>query len=115
MALGWSGTIEGDPFQIYHSSSIGDGGDNYVHYINEELDGLIEQARRELDQEKRTALWHKIHHILWEDQPYTYMHNRKSVRYIDKRVQNVRKSKIGIVFPQHLSWFVPREMQKYAN
>jgi peptide/nickel transport system substrate-binding protein len=111
MTLGWSGSVEGDPNQIFHSNSIGDGGDNYVHYSNAELDTLIDQARVMMDEEKRMALWHKVHAILHEDQPYTFLWTRRAVVFVDKRIRNVQRVKLGL--NDLTEWFVPLAQQKY--
>ena len=37
------------------------------------VDRLIEQAVKTIPQEKRVKLYRRIHEILYEDQPYTFM------------------------------------------
>lgn len=113
MTLGWSGTIEGDPNQIFHSSQVGEGGDNYIHLVNPELDACIDEARFTLDQDKRMKLWHKVHRILHEEQPYTFLFTQRSVMFIDRRVRNVRLTNLGLT--SELEWFVPIEMQKWTQ
>ena len=94
--LGWGGGIESDPYQMFHSKTIEGGGDNFISYRNPELDALIDQARGTVDDQARRALWHQIHQILWEDQPYTFMYNRKSVVYVDRRFENVEVTNLGL-------------------
>lgn len=113
MTLGWSGTIEGDPYQIFHSKQVGDGGDNYTHYINTDLDGFIDKARVNMDEEARMKLWHEVHRILHEDQPYTFLWTSKAVVFIDKRIQNVQQVKLGLNGPNE--WFVPFAQQKWGK
>ncbi|MBN4060941.1 peptide-binding protein, partial [bacterium AH-315-I18] len=111
MTLGWSGSVEGDPNQIFHSNMVADGGDNYTHYINKDLDKLIDEARVTMDQDARMKLWHQVHNILHEDQPYTFLWTTRAVLYMDKRLQNVQRVKTGI---NSLSeWYVPRAMQRW--
>lgn len=109
-SLGWGGTIESDPYQIFHSSQIEDEGDNRTHYINKELDATIEKARTTMDQGKRMELWHKVHAILAEDQPYTFLYNNKSLVFINNRIGNVSTSKLGLNYvllnPMPLPWYV---------
>ncbi|MAX25018.1 MAG: ABC transporter substrate-binding protein [Phycisphaeraceae bacterium] len=112
MTLGWSGTIEGDPNQIFHSDQVADGGDNYIHYINKDLDKLIDEARITMDEDKRMALWHKVHAILHEDQPYTFLWTTKAVLFMDKRVKNVLRVKTGINDVEE--WYVPRKLQRWG-
>jgi len=54
--LGWSSGVETDIYQMFHSSQIDDGGDNFVQYKNEELDALIDQARATVDEDQRMPL-----------------------------------------------------------
>ncbi|MBB6430591.1 peptide-binding protein [Algisphaera agarilytica] len=113
ITLGWGGVIESDPKQIFHSEMIEGGGDNYVGYRNAELDALIDEARMTVDADERTALWHRVHRILQEDQPYTFMFNRKSVIFLDDRFGNVKVTKVGISDPVEM--FVPRSDQRWTQ
>jgi peptide/nickel transport system substrate-binding protein len=109
MTLGWTGGIESDPYQIFHSKQISDGGDNYIHYSNPELDRLIDDARRTVDESKRMPLWHQVHSILHEDQPYTFLWTSRAVVFVDKRIRNVQITKTGM--SSELEWYVPRALQ----
>ena len=113
MSLGWSGTVEGDPYQIFHSDNIGDGGDNYVGYRNTELDALIVRARVTLDEPARMDLWHQVHRLLHEDQPYTFLFTSKAVVLVDKRLRNVQRVKLGL--NPSVEWFVPAPLQKWGQ
>lgn len=78
MAMGWGGgDVESDPKQIWHSSSIGKGGSNYISYKNPEVDKLIDEGRSELDQKKRTAIFKKVYGLIADDVPYIFLFNRK--------------------------------------
>jgi len=52
-------------------------GRNFVQYSNPEVDRLFVQGRQEFDREKRAEIYAKIHNILWEDQPYTWLYYRR--------------------------------------
>jgi len=118
ITLGWSGGIETDIFQMFHSSQIEDG-DNYMSYRNPELDKNIEIARRTLNEEERMKIWQKCHQILHEDQPYTFMLYRKNTMFVDKRIKNVSQTRSGLnylsddVMP--IPWYVPAAQQKHKN
>jgi peptide/nickel transport system substrate-binding protein len=94
--LGWTGAIEDDPYQIWHSSQVPNRGSNHVGFKNAEADRLIEEARVTLDTEKRNALYHQFHRILHEEQPYTFMWARDSLHVIASRVRNVTVHKLGL-------------------
>ncbi len=110
LILGWGGTIESDPYQIWHSSQIAGRGNNFVSFKNTEADKIIEKARRELEPEKRYALYHRFHQILHEEQPYTFLYVRPGQHFLDKRFENVKIHKLGV---NHFEWYVPREKQRY--
>jgi peptide/nickel transport system substrate-binding protein len=73
MVMGWGGDVIDDPYQIFHSSQIGNRASNYVGYNNPEVDSLIEKARMTIDETERNRLFQKIHLILHEEQPYTFL------------------------------------------
>ncbi len=78
MAMGWGGgDVEDDPKQIWHSTSNGKGGSNYISYNNPEVDKLIDQARGELDKAKRKETFKKLYGMIADDVPYVFMFNKK--------------------------------------
>jgi peptide/nickel transport system substrate-binding protein len=116
ITLGWSGVLESDLYQIFHSSQIAGGGNNFVNYSNPELDRLIEEARASVDEEKRMPLWRQAESHLYHDQPYTFLMRSKSLVFIDRRLQNVVDTKIGINLGYvPLEIYVPAVEQRYKN
>lgn len=117
ITLGWSGGIETDIYQMFHSSQIGGGADNFMSYRSPELDRLIEQARRTVNEEQRIPIWRKVHQILHEDQPYTFLLYRQSLNFIDRRIQNVRQTRSGLNYIQTddmpVPWYVPVGAQRH--
>jgi peptide/nickel transport system substrate-binding protein len=116
ITLGWSGSIEGDLYQIFHSSQIADGGNNSISYSNSELDKIIELARGTVDEEQRMDLWRKAEEILYQDQPYTFLVRLKSLEFVDKRIHNVLKTRLGLnlgVAP--IENYVPTKLQKHGG
>ena len=111
--LGWGGVVDTDVHQMFHSSMTEDGGDNYVYYKNENTNKLIEQARSETDREKSQALWRQVHAQLHEDQPYTFLMNRKAVVYVDKRIRNVQVTKTGMNYAWE--YYVPKQQQRHTD
>jgi peptide/nickel transport system substrate-binding protein len=117
ITLRWTGGVETDVFQMFHSSQIEGGGDNFMSYVSPELDAAIDVARRSVDEPKRMELWRKVHRILHEDQPYTFLTNNESLVFIDKRIRNVERSKISLNFVERYwnpnPWYVPKTLQKH--
>jgi len=116
ITLAWGGVIESDPYQIFHSSQIKAGADNYVSYKSEKLDKLIDQARSTVDEDKRMPLWRLAERQLYEDQPYTFVLRRKSLVFVDKRFHNLKVTRMGL---NHkfvpLEIYTPLKSQLYAQ
>lgn len=98
-----------DPYQVWHSSQM-EKGSNYIGFINEEADRIIEEGRLEFDREKRAAMFRRFHRILHEEQPYTFLFNKDSLVALDKRFSNVTVYSLG---PDSTEWWVPAERRKY--
>jgi peptide/nickel transport system substrate-binding protein len=105
--------IEGDPFQVWHSSQA-DKGSNHVGFINAEADEIIDQGRREFDKEKRRAMYRRLHAILHEEQPYTFFYCPQDLTLVDRRFQNVRAYNHRLAIDPK-EWYVPRARQKYGQ
>ncbi len=108
--LSWGGTIESDPYQIWHSSQTKGRGNNFIGFNNPQADRLIAQARRTLDADKRYELYHQFHRLLHAEQPYTFLITRPSLALIDRRFENVKIHKLGL---EQFEWYVPKARQKY--
>jgi peptide/nickel transport system substrate-binding protein len=116
ITLGWTSGIETDLYQNFHSSQAKSKGDNFIGYKNPVLDGLIDQARRTVDEAKRMPLWRQAEQQLYEDQPYTFLMRRKSLLFVDKRIHNLQMTKLGLnlgLLP--LETYVPAAQQKYTQ
>lgn len=57
--------------RFYYSDHIGPGGQNIYAYENPEVDDLLDEQARELDEEARTELIHEVQAVLKEDLPTT--------------------------------------------
>ena len=111
---GWGGTVTEDAKQIFHSSQIEGTGDNFVSYANPELDKAIDEARLVADMSKGAPLWHKVHQIIHQDQPYTFLYQEKQLNLVDGRFRgNVPTKKLGLS-PSN-EWYVPSALQKYKD
>ena len=51
---------------------------NYGNYSNMEVDRLYELGKREFDVKKRQEIYHQIHRLMYEDQPFTWLYFRNS-------------------------------------
>lgn len=101
MTMGWSpSSPESDPNQIWHSRFIENQGDNFVQWANAEADQIIEAGRRELNEEARMKQWHRLHAILHDEQPYTFLVERPWLRIVSKRVGNFTEYKNGFQYDE---------------
>ncbi len=90
LLMGWGANApESDPKQIFHSDSIKNQGDNFAQWNSPASDALIEQARRELNPDKRAQLWRDWEAVMHDEQPYTWVRVQPWVRFIDGDVGNV--------------------------
>ncbi len=110
--LAWQLSRDPDIYDIFHSSKTGPGEFNFIGYKNEEVDRLLEEGRREFDETKRAAVYHRVHEILAEDEPYTFLYVPEALPVVHRRFREVRQAPIGIGF-NFIHWFVPKNEQKY--
>lgn len=90
VSLLWIGGLQTDPYQIWHSDNIGDRGSNYIGFRNAEADSLIENARYEMDMEKRNAMYFRLQEILHDEQPYTFMFYRRELAAYQRHFMGVK-------------------------
>ena len=79
--LGWSFDINDpdDTYTVWHSSGYPNGA-NLNGYQNPRVDDLLEKGRRELNQEKRKAIYTDIFAQISKDAPYVFLfHSRSSI------------------------------------
>ena len=79
--LNWSGSIDVDPKQIWHTESTQNQGSNYISYSNSLVDILIEKGRAQLNREERIKTFQKVYKIIAEDTPYIFLFNRRNYFY----------------------------------
>lgn len=116
ITLGWTSGVEVDIFQMFHSNQTMPGGDNFVNYRNPELDRLIDAARGEVDADRRMPLWQAAERILYEDQPYTFLMRRETLAFIDRRIQGLEITNLGLNMSRvPVEIYVPGPQQKYAR
>ena len=93
--LGWSTTFDEDPYQLWHSSQT-EKGSNFVAFKNAEADKLIEDGRVEFDKQRRIELYKKLHELIHEEEPYTFLFTSPSLVAVAKRFSDVKVYKAGL-------------------
>jgi peptide/nickel transport system substrate-binding protein len=78
--------------QIWHSSEavMGKRSSNHSGYADAETDALIEAGRKELDPEKRAAIWHRMHERIYELQPYLFGQNPPYKMAFNRNLRGVK-------------------------
>jgi peptide/nickel transport system substrate-binding protein len=110
--MGWFLSRDPDCYDIWHSSKTREGEFNFIGYKNERVDALLEEGRRTFDQAKRAAIYHQIHRLINEDQPYLFLYSADALPIVNSRFRNVESSPIGIGY-NFIKWYVPKDEQKY--
>jgi peptide/nickel transport system substrate-binding protein len=111
--LGWSMTPDPDCFDIWSSEKTKEGEYNFISYKNPQVDILLALGRKTFDREERMKIYHKVHALIAEDQPYAFLYVRDSLIAVDKRFQDIKVEPIGIGH-NFTKWYVPKTLQKYT-
>jgi peptide/nickel transport system substrate-binding protein len=106
--MGWGLGRDPDAYIIWHSSKTAEGEFNHISYSNDEVDSLLIEGRRTFGLEKRKKIYNRVHELLAEDQPYTFLFVPDALPVLHKRFRGVEKAPIGI-WHDFIHWRVPAE------
>jgi len=117
MSMGWSGTLRPDPTPIWHSSSARPGGFNMIGFRSDEVDELCLKGISTMDDDERIAYFQRMHQILHDEQPYTFMIEPKGSLVARNARLKVQKSPItGKDYFEYYSgfayWYIPEKLQR---
>ncbi len=106
--LAWVPPLESDPTQLWHSSGapVGVRGSNHSGVADPVVDELIARGKRELDEEKRAAIWRQLHRRIYEIQPYLFMLNSPRKFAMNKKIRGMQTFKIAPGYSVR-RWFYP--------
>ena len=110
--MGWFLSRDPDNYDIWHSSKTREGEFNFIGYNNPEVDKLLEEGRRTFDQSKREFVYHKVHEIIYGDQPTLFLYSAEALPIVNSRFRNIEVSPIGIGY-NFIKWYVPKSEQRY--
>lgn len=79
-----------DFFQLWSTSSYGNGGMNYCGFGNAETDALITQIRETINEEERIQLSHKLQEMIVNEQPWVFMFSPKRKVIVSKKFKNIK-------------------------
>jgi peptide/nickel transport system substrate-binding protein len=112
VVMGWSTTRDPDCYETWHSSKTKEGEFNFISYRNPEVDRLLIAGRTTFDLKKRAAAYKRIHALIADDAPYTFLYTPLDLPAVHKRVHGIVEAPAGIGW-NFIHWYVPEEIQKY--
>lgn len=78
-----------DPLPFWHSSQKKDPGLNLALYENEEVDAILEDIRKKLDEKERKELLEKFQEILIAEAPAVFLYNPDYFYFVSKEIKGV--------------------------
>lgn len=94
--LQWVGVTDPDMLRrVFHSSQIPPAGFNRGHYVNPEVDRLIEQATASLSEDERRTIYARIQNIIAEDAPYISLWYKTNIAVAQARLTGITLSPIA--------------------
>jgi len=84
--LGWVMPIEPDLYQVWHSSQANPYQLNFVGFNNSAADELIIRIRQEYNHDAQVEYAHRLHKLIYDEQPYTFLFVRRWTAILDKRI-----------------------------
>lgn len=84
---------------------------NFVSYDNPTVQGLMEQALAQPDQERANRYWREAAGHIVADQPYTWLYYFDHLVAVSERLQGTRIDTLG-AYQNLWEWWIPAEMQQ---
>ncbi|MBL8829093.1 MAG: hypothetical protein JNM18_19075 [Planctomycetaceae bacterium] len=88
--LGWSLAWHADPYNTWYSGNAAlPDTSNTIGYSNPEVDKLVTELRVTFDKKKQREIYHRVHRLIYDDQPYTFLFSEKQTCGYHGRLQDV--------------------------
>jgi peptide/nickel transport system substrate-binding protein len=100
-ALRWIMSVEQDDWTLFHST----GGQNFGQWKSPAADALLDQIAASADDEARHALERKLHRLIHDEQPYTFISMSEVETVMAPRVHGLAPSQDGFDFAR--AWLSP--------
>jgi len=107
----WVFDDSADITSLFHSSEIGPWMNNFGAYTNQDIDGLIVESKLTLDHEKRRTIYRKLHSLLAEESPYTFLWTLTNYAAYHKRLRHVAIHPYKF-FSFADEWYIPEQDQQ---
>lgn len=110
--LAWQLGRDPDIFDIFHSSKTSEGQFNFVSYQNPDVDRLLEEGRRIFGEEDRASIYRKVHEVIANDEPYTFLYVPETLVALHSRFEGAQPAPAGLLH-DFLHWRVTPGKEKY--
>jgi peptide/nickel transport system substrate-binding protein len=107
----WVFDDSADISSLFHSAEIGPWRNNFGSYSNPEVDSLIVESKLTLDFEKRRTINRKLHSILADEAPYTFLWTLTNYSAYHKKMRHVSIHPYKF-FSFADDWYIPESEQK---
>jgi len=107
----WVFDDSADITSLFHSSEIGPWMNNFGAYSNPEVDGFIVESKLTLDHEKRRTIYRKLHSLLADECPYTFLWTLTNYAAYHKRLRHVAIHPYKF-FSFADGWYIPEQDQQ---
>jgi peptide/nickel transport system substrate-binding protein len=111
MYASWVFDDSADISSLFHSAEIGPWRNNFGGYCNPEVDSLIVESKLTLDHEKRRTIYRKLHALLAEECPYTFLWTLTNYAGYHKKLRRVAIHPYKF-FSFADQWYLPVEDQR---
>jgi len=107
----WVFDDSADITSLFHSSEIGPWMNNFGAYANPEVDSFIVESKLTLDHEKRRTIYRKLHSILADECPYTFLWTLTNYAAYHKKLRHVAIHPYKF-FSFADGWYIPERDQQ---
>ncbi len=107
----WVFDDSADISSLFHSSEIGRWKNNFGGYSNPLVDSLIVESKLTLDHEKRRTIYRKLHEILADESPYTFLWTLTNYAAYNKKVRHMAIHPYKF-FSFADDWYIPVDEQR---
>ncbi|UCE51631.1 MAG: hypothetical protein JSV31_20540 [Desulfobacterales bacterium] len=111
MFASWVFDDSADISSLFHSAEIGPWKNNFGAFTNAEVDGLIVESKLTLDHEKRRTINRRLHEIIADENPYTFLWTLTNYAAFNKKLRRVAIHPYKF-FSFADDWFIPESEQR---
>ena len=106
----WAFDDSADISTLFHSGEMSAWRNNFVGYSNPDVDALIVEAKTTMDREKQRTVNQRLHVVLAEEQPYTFLWTLTNYAAIHKKVRHVELHPFKL-FTFADTWYITKKEQ----